>query len=224
MRHPKVVLFDVVETLFSLQPVADALDPLGVSVELFFARLLRDGFALAAAGSYQTFVDVAAAALAALAPTASDEQRAAVVEAFKQLPPHPDAEPALAKLAEAGVSICTLTNGAGDATDALLVTSGLRHYIDQVLTVDSVERWKPSVEPYRHALTALEIDASDAALVAVHSWDIHGAHRAGLLTGWCSRLERTYPSIFDPPDVAGADLTAVAGGLLAYRSTTPPSV
>jgi len=38
---PKVVLFDVVETMFSLRPVAAASEPLGLRVEAFFAPRRR---------------------------------------------------------------------------------------------------------------------------------------------------------------------------------------
>lgn len=223
-RRPTVVFFDVVETLFSLAPVETALAPLGVSVELYFARLLRDGFALAAAGDYQPFSEVAASALAALAPAASYEQRERVQQAFTQLPAHPDAEPALAQLNAAGVTVCTLTNGGGDATETLLSESGLRRHVGPVLTVETAQRWKPSPEPYRQAVDSLGIEPHEAALVAVHSWDIHGAHHAGLTTGWCSRLEGRYPPIFDPPDVDGSDLGEVVDALVALPASGPPSV
>ena len=45
--------------------------------------------------------------------------------------------------------------------------------------------------------------------------DCHGANRAGLTVGWASRLEGRYGSLFAPAAVTGADLTEVAGGLLA---------
>lgn len=61
----------------------------------------------------------------------------------------------------------------------------------------------------------LGVDAADTALIAVHAWDIHGANQVGLTTGWCSRLEGAFGSVFDAPDVTGADLTAVAAALLA---------
>ncbi|MEX2659506.1 MAG: haloacid dehalogenase type II [Acidimicrobiales bacterium] len=213
--RPKIVLFDVVETMFSLRPVAAALVPLGVSVEVFFARLLRDGFALAAAGTYEPFRSVASSAIGTLAPHGSSQQHDAVLAAFEQLPAHPDVDPALTLLAEAGVTVCALTNGSSDATVALLEASGLQDKVERVLSVDEVQRWKPAPEPYRHGADQLGADARDIALVAVHSWDVHGAHHAGLTTGWCSRLEGVYPSIFDAPDVSGTDLVAVATGLLA---------
>jgi 2-haloacid dehalogenase len=35
------------------------------------------------------------------------------------------------------------------------------------------------------------------------------------MTGWASRLEGTFPAVFDPPDVTGGDLVEVADRLLA---------
>lgn len=51
--------------------------------------------------------------------------------------------------------------------------------------------------------------------MAVHSWDIHGAHATGMVTGWCSRLEGTFPDIYNKPDLIGPDLVTVSSALLA---------
>ncbi len=47
-------------------------------------------------------------------------------------------------------------------------------------------------------------------LVAVHPWDIHGAHQAGMRTGWISRQETPYPDYFSAPDLRAPDLGALA--------------
>lgn len=215
VQRPDVVAFDVVETLFSLAPVGDALEPLGVSLDLFFARLLRDGLALTTAGSARPFQAVARAALAALAPKAGDAVRDTALDAFGRLPAHPDAEPALRTLAESDVRVVTLTNGGADSTATLLQASGLDRYVERVVSVEEAGAWKPAAAPYRHLAEVVGHPPAQIALVAVHSWDTHGAHAAGLTTGWCSRLEGAYPAIFAPSDVVGSDLVAVADGLLA---------
>ncbi len=51
--------------------------------------------------------------------------------------------------------------------------------------------------------------------MAVHSWDVHGAARAGLTTGWCSRREGRPVAGLQPADVSGDDLVEVVEGLLA---------
>jgi 2-haloacid dehalogenase len=208
------VLFDVVETLFSLSPIEDALEPTGVGADLFFTRLLRDGFALTAAGDFRPFGDVARAALTAQAPTTADEVINDVVAAFGRLPAHSDVRPALEGLASAGVTIATLTNGSRDTTSMLLDNAGLTTLVQRVLTVEDAGAWKPSPRPYRRAAAVLGREPGDVALVAVHAWDVHGAHRAGFTTGWCSRLEGHFTELFEPPDVTGNDLIAVVEGLL----------
>jgi 2-haloacid dehalogenase len=48
-------------------------------------------------------------------------------------------------------------------------------------------------------------------MVAAHGWDLLGASRTGLRTGWVSRKER-YPLETHPqPDASGTNLLALAG-------------
>ena len=218
-RRPAVVAFDVVETLFSLAPVGEALRPLGVPLDLYFTRLLRDGFALAAAGGCRPFPDVARSVLAALAPDRGDDAIGDVLGAFGRLPAYPDAEPALRALVDDGIRVVTLTNGGADTTKRLLHGAGLAAYVDRVVSVDEAGAWKPSPRPYRHLAGMLGREPGELALVAVHAWDVHGAHEAGLVTGWCSRLEGRPTEIFQPADIEGPDLVAVADALLRVRLT-----
>lgn len=217
--RPLVVAFDAVETLFSLDPVRSALEELGAGprgLDLFFARLLRDGFALAAAGDYRPFREVATGALRFALPEPSDEAVARVLGAFEELPAHPDAAPALARLAAAGLRVIVLTNGGEAETKVLLQRTGLDTHVEVVVGAEGAGRWKPAPGAYRHTAEVVRTDPSRLALVAVHSWDVHGARRAGLMTGWASRLEGRLPEVFDPPHVCGRDLVEVADALIAF--------
>jgi 2-haloacid dehalogenase len=214
-RRPTVVAFDVVETVFSLAPVGDALAPLGIDIDLFFTRVLRDGFALSAAGDAVPFADVAEATLATLAPAAPAADRAEVLDTFTRLPAHPDVAPAISRLADAGIPAVALTNGAAESTVRLLARAGLDADVELVLSVDEVGSWKPAAAPYLAMVQAVDRPPGEVALVAVHGWDVHGAGRAGLTTGWVSRLEGALASTFRAPDVRGSDLVEVVEALLA---------
>jgi 2-haloacid dehalogenase len=50
--------------------------------------------------------------------------------------------------------------------------------------------------------------------VAAHAWDVLGAGRAGLTTGWVSRKERAFQSAMGEPGVRGETLTEVVDALL----------
>lgn len=220
MSAPAVdaVAFDVNETLFSLARLRPAFDAVGLDpdlVPLWFARLLRDGFALTALGGYRPFADLAGDALRGLAPDRIGEAQVAnVLGAFRELDPHPDVEPALRLLRDAGIPAVTLTNGSADLVAGLLRRAGLDGYLRANLSVDAVRRWKPAPAPYRYAAGQLGVDPSRLALVAAHAWDCAGAGRAGLRTGWLPRTEPRWPDAFPPPDVTADDLPSLVGALL----------
>ncbi len=221
-NRPAVVVFDVVETLANLDPVADRLIELGLGAELlprWFTRLLRDAAALTVAGGYATFADVAVSALSAeTAAALTDAEIRYAVEGFGVLQPQPDAVAALTAAAAAGLRIFTLSNGAAASTRAFLQRAGVADLVEQVLSVDQVQTWKPARPPYELAVTHARVPAGQVAMVAVHSWDIHGAHAAGLTTGWCPRLEGRPTPVFTRADVIGKDLIDVIEKLSALPS------
>jgi 2-haloacid dehalogenase len=219
----ELVLFDVVETLFSLEAVGRRLQDAGAgerALQLWFARFLRDGVSLAACGDFQPFRAVAASSLGGVLRASGIEPENAMVEevlaAFAELEPYPDVRPALERLRDAGVRTMTLSNGGADSSARLLERAGLRQLVEAVISVDEVRLWKPRPEPYHHACHRAGVARERSALVAVHSWDVHGAARAGLLTGWCSRLEGHFPEVFRTPTVTGGSLLDVVAGLLAF--------
>lgn len=217
--RPSVVVFDVVETLISLEPLRPRFREAGVPpklLERWFDRLLRDGMALTLAGDYEPFPRVAAAALRTLMRgEISDEAVQTVLSGFGELPAHPDVEPAMRLLADNDVRMVCLSNGAAETTRDFLRHNGLASHIEQVVSVADVRSWKPPAKVYHYALQQVDCAAKQAALVAVHAFDCHGAHRVGLTTGWASRLEGHYAEVFHPADVTGTDLVDVARGLLA---------
>jgi 2-haloacid dehalogenase len=220
MRAPGVeaVAFDVNETLFSLAGLRPAFAQIGLDpdlVPLWFARLLRDGFALTTLGDYRPFTDLAGDSLRGLAPDRIGESEVAVVlGAFRELDPHPDVEPALRLLRDTGIPAVTLTNGSADLVAALLRRAGLDGYLQANLSVDAVRRWKPAPEPYRYAANQLGVHPSRLALVAAHAWDCAGASRAGLRAGWLPRTEPHWPDAFPSPHVTADDLPSVVAALL----------
>ncbi|MHA6799354.1 haloacid dehalogenase type II [Bounagaea algeriensis] len=215
--RPHAVVFDVIETLMSLEPLRERFLDTGLSanlLELWFDRLLREGMTLTLTGDYEPFPVVAATSLRTLSRGELDDDAVDyILGGLGELPPHPDAEPAMRTLSEAGIAMACLSNGTAEATANFLARSGLDGYVDEVLTVADVPGWKPAITVYEHALRRLGRPASDVALVAVHAFDCHGAKRAGLTTGWASRLEGHYSDVCARPDVTGEDLVDVAEAL-----------
>lgn len=220
--RPSVVVFDVVETLMSLEPLRARFADVGAPPEMlerWFDRLLRDGMALTLAGDYAPFPEVAASALRTLTRgEITDDGVAHVLAGFTQLPAQPDAEDAMRLLTENGIRVVCLSNGAAQTTTDFLQRTGLADFVERVLTVADIRSWKPPARVYHYALEEIGATAEQVALVAVHAFDCHGAHNVGLTTGWSSRLEGHYAEIFTPADVVGADLVEVVQGLLALEA------
>jgi 2-haloacid dehalogenase len=215
--RPSVVIFDVVGTLASLDPVRSRLESVGQPTHVFegwFARLLRDGMALTLSGGYRPFGEVAASALAAHTRGAlSVDQINYVTAGFGELTAQPDAVTAVQAAAAAGLRVFTLSNGGHTATRAFLDRAGLTDRVEKVLSIDDIQAWKPARAAYEYATQTADVAPGDAALVAVHSWDIEGARRAGLTTGWCSREEHIRIPVFAAADVSAATLDGVIAAL-----------
>jgi 2-haloacid dehalogenase len=216
--RPQAVAFDVIETLMPLEPLRERFTAIGLPphlLELWFTRTLRDGIALAATGDYAPFSEVAVQALRIVSGYQADDTSIAhVLAGLSELPAHPDVLPAARMLAAAGVRLACLINGSASLTAGFVQRAGLGALVERVISVEEAGTWKPPAAVYRHAASVLGVSPAEVALVAAHAWDCHGASRAGLVTGWVSRLEREYSPIFAPPDVTGHDLTQVARRLL----------
>ncbi|MGY1635785.1 HAD-IA family hydrolase [Geodermatophilus sp. SYSU D00742] len=217
LRRPEVVAFDVNETLLDLAPVRAALVELGQPADLLgtvFARTLLTGFATAAAGTWCRFRDAFDAALAQ-ASDLSDDDRGRVADAFLELAPHPDVEPALRRLTAAGVRAVTLTHGSPGVAEAGLERGGIAPLVERSLSSEVIRAWKPAREVYLWAAGACDVAPQRLALVAAHAWDVHGALRAGLSAAWFPRGERAYPGVYDPTALVAGDLAGAVDALLA---------
>jgi 2-haloacid dehalogenase len=221
--RPDVIVFDVNETLSNMTPMAQRFADVGAPGELaavWFASLLRDGFALTVTGDNEKFGRIAEGMLRTVLASASlnrppEDAVRHVLAGFTELGVHPDVPEGVRLLASDGISLVTLTNGSSVIAERLLTKAGLLDYFDRLLTVEDAQTWKPAPAAYAYAARACEVDAGRMMLVAAHPWDIHGAHRAGMRTGWISRQPGSYPEYFTAPDVHAPGLAALARQIAA---------
>jgi 2-haloacid dehalogenase len=192
--RPVVIAFDVIGTLFALEPLADRLQAVSLppdSLRVFFAGMLRDAFALEASGTYRPLLD-----------------------GFVELPAHSDVRPAFERLRSAGIRIITLTNSAAESIKDLLSRASILDFVERTISIDDIGHWEPYRDVYFHAARAGGVNPSRLGLVAAHAWDTHGAKQAGLVTGWVQRQDKEVLSVFSAPDVRGTTLIEVVDQLL----------
>ena len=111
-----------------------------------------------------------------------------------------------------------LTQSSADAADAVLRFAGLRDRFGAVISAPESGAFKPDPRPYRMALERIGADPGEVAFVAAHWWDVAGAKRAGMRTGWVARRDLVLPESVPEPDVRGRDLAEVADGLALHAA------
>jgi len=143
-------------------------------------------------------------AIAALALPIDDTARARLLEAYRHLAPQAGALALLRALAPRPRII--LSNGTRAMLAPLVAASGLGVALDDVLSVDDADVYKPSPAVYALATARLALPPTRIAFVSSNGWDAAGAKAFGFTTFWINRdslpVERHAP----PPDFVVAAL------------------
>ncbi len=224
VSQPKLIIFDVNETLSDMSPLQQRFEEVGVDAReatAWFASLLRDGFALTVTGANPSFAALARGSLevslAGHVPADALEHAVLhIVESLGDLSVHDDVVDGVTALAEQGRRLVTLSNGGTAVAEALFAAARIRDRFERLLTVEDAARWKPGREAYHYALRCCDLDEpGEAMLVAVHPWDIEGARRAGLSTAWINRSGARYPAYFGRPDLEATSVLDLAHQLVS---------
>lgn len=216
---PEVIAFDLIGTTFSLaslEPLFLAAGGDASTAELWFSRLVADGCALTAADEYQPFRDVAKASLKEVLPGTKAKERDKILAGLAKLEVLPDAAPAMGRVIMAG-RVVVISNASAESTRKLLARGRLEAFVDAVVSAEDVKEWKPGSDPYAFAAATQDVSLERMAMVTAHPWDVLGARKSGLVTGWCNPAKATFPATFGRPDVTGANLLEVVERLLALR-------
>jgi 2-haloacid dehalogenase len=219
---PRVIAFDVNETLLDLSPLDPLFEQAFGSAALraqWFAQMLQLSFVGGLTNRYVDFPSAQRAALTMLADTTDTDLDPAtaerIVDQMRRLPPHPDVAPAVDRLRAAGLTLATLTNSPLDVARDQLAYAELTDRFDAILSADQVQALKPRPEPYELVARTFDANVGDVRLVAAHAWDVSGALAAGCAAAFVRRPGKVMPPLGAQPDVTGADLREVAERIVA---------
>ncbi|GIU19074.1 haloacid dehalogenase [Shewanella sp. c952] len=223
---PKVIFFDVNETLLDLGNVAlsvtKALDGRDDLVASWFTTMLHYSLVSNAIDDYHHFSDIGVAALQLVAQQhhialTQAEAKQAIQVPFGDLQPHQDVIQGLKRLKAMGVKLVTLTNSSDAGIKSQLQNAKLTQYFDKSLTVQSVQIFKPDLRVYQWALEQMDVDAKQSMLVAAHAWDIAGASKAGMQTAFIQRPGKYQFELFEKADYVASDILSLAEQLSARK-------
>ena len=215
MAKPKVILFDVNETLLDLAAlkgsVGQALGGHPELMPLWFTTMLQYSLVSTVADRYSDFGEIGAACLRMMAKshgvTLDEDAAKEAVSPIRSLPPHADVVPALERLRKVRYRLATLTNSSNALIAEQMKNSGLGRFFERGLSVEDVGFYKPHAHVYRWAARRVGVDVSECLLVAAHGWDVAGAKWAGMRTAFVSRPgQHTFP-LAPAPDISIQTLT-----------------
>jgi 2-haloacid dehalogenase len=116
-------------------------------------------------------------------------------------------------LKDAGWTLATLTNSTRAAAEGSLVKAGLAELFNPILTVESVEKFKPHPAVYRMASEALGTPLDQMWMVASHDWDLAGAAAVRMKTAFVRRPGLPWAPHYQLPDLDIPDFLALAESL-----------
>nr|WP_191866974.1 haloacid dehalogenase type II [Paraglaciecola oceanifecundans] len=213
---PKVIIFDVNETLLDLETmrtsIGEALDGQEELTTLWFSTMLHHSLVTTVTGDYQDFGKIGVAALMMVAQNndieITEEQAVTAIKTpLLSLPAHPDVKAGLKALKEQGFKLVSLTNSSNKGVETQFENAGLTDYFDKRMSIEDIKVYKPDLRAYAWALEQLNIKPEEALMVAAHGWDVAGAKAAGLQTAFVARPGKALYPLAQKPDYVVKDLS-----------------
>jgi 2-haloacid dehalogenase len=105
-----------------------------------------------------------------------------------------DVQPAMERIADLGYDQYVISNGDPDMLDHMIEQAGINDVIEDTISADEVETFKPEVEIYRHSAGRTGTPINDILHISGGTMrDVWGAKNAGMQTAWLNREEKHYP-------------------------------
>lgn len=133
-------------------------------------------------------------------------KRDRLMQTFLELRAWPDVAPALRDLQGKGIRMAFLANPTMKMFDAVIRNSGLEGLLEESLSTDRVQVYKPDPRTYQMGLDAFGASREEIVFAASASWDAAGAKAFGYPTFWVNRAGRPAEELGIAPDATGAGM------------------
>jgi 2-haloacid dehalogenase len=225
-QPPKVLAFDVAETLLDLQamrPLFQRLFGDGAIVDDWFGETILYSQSATLTDTFVPFGQLGAGVLRMLGHIhdvpISEADVSELGKGLAMMPPHPDVHDSLFKLKSAGYRLVTLTDSSAIPGRGPLQAAGLADAFEQQFSAETVRRYKPARETYQMVAKATGVQLSELCMIAAHPWDLVGACAAGCSAALIERagVAPLTVSGLKQPQLSGATLTEVAAQLIQLK-------
>lgn len=202
------IIFDAYETLFdvdALQEVcATAVPDPEPFVQMWRAKQLEYAILRTVIDQYSDWGQITSEALdyaiTSFELAIDPDERGRLMRAWVQLPAFPDVQEALARLDQSGGRIIILSNATRGMLRPLIARNGLAEYIDDVLTSELVQVFKPHQFLYSIAAERVMARPHEVLFVTTNGFDVAGAKAASLSVCWLNRRNMPLDPLGYEPD------------------------
>lgn len=203
------ITFDSYSTLVDVDAAETALadrveNPEPVS-KLWRARSLEYTFVANQTDAYQPFYemnrDALQYALEANDVDISEESRDEILAVYHELEVFDDVRDGIERLREGGYDCYVVSNGNPEMLSSMIEHADITDLIEETISADEVETFKPDAELYRHAAGRTGTPIDEIAHVTAGWFDIMGATHAGAQGVWVDRKATPWEPVTDDPDL-----------------------
>src|SRR5574337_443600 len=210
---PKVMVFDVYETLLDMSEVERKINALTDSKRgypIWFELFMEYCFVNNSLDTFHDFVSIAKVTLQMagniLGKTISGPEANDLLELLKHMPVHEEVQSGLSQLNDLGYTIIALTNAPEKTVCERMERTGLISYFEKVFSAETVKKYKPEKKVYEWAAQKLNVNTSDMLMITAHGWDIAGASNAGMKTAFVKRDKQLLYPLSPQPDIRCSSL------------------
>ena len=209
MKHIEGIVFDLYGTLYDVHSVAGRCSEYfpgrGLEISMIWRqKQLEYTWLRSLMGHYLSFEEATEHALLYtcrhLNMPLNDEARRTLCDAYLKILPFPEVPAALAELQSMGLPLAILSNGSVNSIRNVVDHSGLTSRFAHLISVESVEVFKPHPNVYHLAEKAFDLHRSQILFVSSNAWDASGARHFGFPVCWINRAGNTFDELGQTPD------------------------
>lgn len=117
------------------------------------------------------------------------ELREELLNLYLKLEAYPEVYDLLKKLKQRGLKTGILSNGSMKMLNSAVNNANIKEYLDEILSVEECEIYKPSSKVYDLVKIKMQIDKENVLFFSSNAWDMHAASNYGFKTIWVNRFK-----------------------------------
>jgi 2-haloacid dehalogenase len=167
--------------------------------------------------AYQTFYemnrDALSHALATHGVDLPEEEREEILAVYHELDVFEDVREGIQRLVDGGYDCYVLSNGNPEMLSSMVSHAGIDSLLEDTISADEVETFKPDSELYRHAAARTETPIDEMAHAAALWFDVQGAEHAGMQGIWMDRKDAPWEPFDGEPSLTVETIHGIADEL-----------